>query len=90
MPTRRLSIRGRVQGVGFRDAMVREARRLGVTGWVRNRHDGSVEAAVNGSDAQIRAIVAWVHQGPPGAHVLHVDVASDEGEFPSFSRYPSA
>lgn len=90
MPTRRLSIRGRVQGVGYRDAMIVEARRLGVTGWVRNRLDGSVEAAVSGTDAQVEAIVSWSHRGPPAAHVLRVDIVDDEGEFPSFSRFPTA
>jgi len=90
MPTRRLSIRGRVQGVGFRDAMITQAIKLGVTGWVRNRHDGSVEAAVSGSDEQLSAIVEWTHRGPPAAHVFRVDVTPDEGEFRSFSRYPTA
>ncbi len=90
MPTRRLSIRGRVQGVGFRDTMIVEARRLGVTGWVRNRRDGSVEAAVSGTGEQLAAIVQWAHRGPPAAHVLHVEISDDEGEFPSFSRFPTA
>lgn len=90
MPTRRLSIRGRVQGVGFRDAMITQAIKLGVTGWVRNRHDGSVEAAVCGSEEQLSAIVEWAHRGPPAADVFRVDVKADEGEFRSFSRYPTA
>ncbi len=90
MPARRLSIRGRVQGVGFRDAMVAQARHLGITGWVRNRRDGSVEAAVSGTDAQLAAIIAWSQQGPPAARVLRVEVTEDEGEFPSFSRFPTA
>lgn len=90
MPTRRLSIRGRVQGVGYRDAMITQAVKLGVTGWVRNRHDGSVEAAVSGTEEQLSAIVEWAHRGPPSAHVFRVDVMSDEGEFRSFARYPTA
>ncbi|MEO8040436.1 MAG: acylphosphatase [Betaproteobacteria bacterium] len=90
MPTRRLSIRGRVQGVGFRESMITEARRLGVTGWVRNRLDGSVEAAVSGTEDQLEAILAWAHRGPPAGYVLRVNVAPDEGEFRSFSRYPTA
>ena len=89
MHTRRISIRGRVQGVGFRDAMITEAIKLGVTGWVRNRHDGSVEAAVSGTEEQLSAIVDWAHRGPPAAHVLRVDVTADEGEFRSFARYPT-
>ena len=90
VPTRRLVIRGRVQGVGFREAMVAEARRLGVTGWVRNRLDRSVEAAVSGSAQQLAAIIEWAGRGPPAAHVLRVDVADDEGEYPSFARFPTA
>ncbi|MCA3132309.1 MAG: acylphosphatase [Betaproteobacteria bacterium] len=90
VPARRLSIRGRVQGVGFRDAMVAQARHLGITGWVRNRRDGSVEAAVSGTEAQLAAIIAWSQQGPPAARVLRVEVAEEEGEFPSFSRFPTA
>lgn len=70
--------------------MVAEARRLGITGWVRNRRDGSVEAAVNGHEVQLAAILAWSHQGPPAARVLRVEVTEDEGEFPSFSRFPTA
>ena len=90
MPTRRLSIRGRVQGVGFRDSMIWEARRLGVTGWVRNRLDGSVEAAVSGTEEQLEAMLAWARRGPPAAHVLRVDINTDEGEYRSFSQYPTA
>ena len=90
MPTRRLSIRGRVQGVGFRGAMLREATRLGVTGWVRNRLDGTVEAAVSGTDEQVEAILAWSRRGPPAAQVLHLDVTPDESEFRSFWHYPTA
>lgn len=87
--TRRLTIRGKVQGVGFREGMIREAVALGVTGWVRNRHDGAVEAVVSGTEDQVRAILMWVHVGPPSAQVLDVDVAPDEGEFRTFSRYPT-
>jgi len=90
VPTRRLSIRGRVQGVGFRETMITEARRLGVTGWVRNRLDGSVEAAVSGTEQQLEAILAWAHRGPPAAHVLRVEATPDEGDFGGFSRYPTA
>ncbi len=88
--TRRLTIRGKVQGVGFRESMIREAGALGVTGWVRNRHDGSVEAVISGTEEQVRGILMWVHLGPPTAKVLDVDVALDEGEFRTFSRYPTA
>jgi acylphosphatase len=70
--------------------MIREARRLGVTGWVRNRLDGSVEAAVSGTEEQLEAMLAWARRGPPAAHVLRVDINTDEGEYRSFSQYPTA
>jgi len=87
--TQRLSIRGRVQGVGYRDAMRSEARRLGVTGWVRNRHDGSVEAVVQGPPEAVDALMNWVHRGPPLAMVLRVDVSPADGVFSQFDRAPT-
>jgi acylphosphatase len=63
------AIRGRVQGVGFRYAMTVEARRLGLTGWVRNRRDGSVEAFACGVPAALDALVEWTERGPPGARI---------------------
>jgi len=88
--TRRLSIRGRVQGVGYRDAMRIEARRLGVTGWVRNRHDGSVEAVVQGAPEAVEALMQWVHRGPPLAMVLRVETFPADGVFAQFDRAPTA
>ena len=75
--TRRLSIHGRVQGVGFRWALSAEATALGLTGWVRNRRDGSVEALVCGAPAAVAALTAWARRGPPGARVERV-VGNDE------------
>lgn len=72
-PAYRLRIRGLVQGVAFRWSMQREADRLGVVGWVRNRRDGSVEALVQGDDAVVRQLLDWSRRGPPGAHVTAVD-----------------
>jgi acylphosphatase len=69
MVARRLQISGRVQGVGFRYALQREAGRLGVRGWVRNRRDGSVEALVHGEPASVERLIEWARRGPPGAHV---------------------
>ncbi|MBL8289264.1 MAG: acylphosphatase [Rubrivivax sp.] len=71
---RRLLIEGGVQGVGFRWAMVGEAKRLGLRGWVRNRRDGSVEALVIGPAAAVDRLVAWAHRGPAAARVSRVDV----------------
>ncbi|MCX8085367.1 MAG: acylphosphatase [Rhodocyclaceae bacterium] len=86
MEVRHLVITGRVQGVAYRASMVREAKRLGVTGWVRNRSDGSVEAMVAGTPEQIAAILNWARRGPPAAHVDHVAVELGEGEFADFEQ----
>ncbi|MFL6715877.1 MAG: acylphosphatase [Burkholderiaceae bacterium] len=67
-----LQITGRVQGVGYRAAFERQATRLGLSGWVRNRHDGSVEAVVDGDAGALAQIEAWARQGPPGAGVRQV------------------
>jgi acylphosphatase len=79
-----------VQGVGFREAMRDQAGRLGVTGWVRNRRDGSVEAIVDGPPSAVEAIVTWARRGPPTAEVARVDVSPAEGRFSAFERRPTA
>jgi acylphosphatase len=81
--TRRLRITGRVQGVGYRQAMCHAAARLGVAGWVRNRADGSVEAFVHGDAQALEACIAWARRGPPAARVSGVEVSEDRGEDPS-------
>jgi acylphosphatase len=83
---RRVSVRGRVQGVFFRAATRQRARALGVDGWVRNRPDGSVEAVFEGAPEAVEAAVAFCRSGPPGARVLDVEVTREEpqGE-PGFS-----
>lgn len=88
--TRRLSIRGRVQGVGFRESMCREAARLGVNGWVRNRLDGSVEAMIQGSPDQVEALERWARHGPPTAQVFRVETDEGYGSFNRFDRWPTA
>lgn len=85
---RRLIITGLVQGVWFRGSMVAQAQALGVTGWVRNRRDGSVEAVVAGSAEQVAAIMNWARRGPPGARVDHVAVEMAQGEFADFTQAP--
>ena len=82
----RLIIEGRVQGVWFRDSTRRQARSLGVYGWVKNRHDGTVEALVEGAEVNVRKLVDWCHHGPSGARVTQVHQSQEEwtGEFGSF------
>ena len=70
----RLVISGRVQGVWYRGSMEREALRLGVAGWVKNRPDGTVEAVAEGGAAAVDDLVAWGRQGPPSARVDRVEV----------------
>ena len=88
--TMHLAIRGRVQGVGYRYAMVQEAARLGVSGWVRNRRDGSVEAVVHGSAAGVDAIRRWAERGPADAGVAGVTATTAEGSFERFELRPTA
>jgi DNA ligase D-like protein (predicted 3'-phosphoesterase) len=73
-------VAGRVQGVGFRDATVRRARGLGVLGWVRNGEDGSVHVHVEGTQAAVDALVAFLHDGPRGAVVDEVAVQAVKAE----------
>ena len=87
--TKRLSITGRVQGVGFRFYMERKARELGVTGWVRNRRDGAVEAVVQGSSGAVEAMIAWARRGPPSAIVAEVRVTDASGEYAGFEARPT-
>ena len=89
MEIRHLIITGSVQGVGYRYSMVREAQRLNVTGWVRNRGDGSVEATVAGTAEDVAAMIAWARRGPSGAQVAHVAVELGSGSFQGFDLQPS-
>ncbi|HLU20299.1 MAG TPA: acylphosphatase [Pusillimonas sp.] len=70
--TLEVRVTGRVQGVGFRAATVRQAHSLGVTGWVRNAPDGSVEVLVQGEPEQVDHMLSWLHKGPPAAKVTGV------------------
>ena len=78
----RAIVSGRVQGVSYRASTTSEARRLCVTGWVRNRADGSVELEADGPPEQIAALLAWCEHGPPAARVTDVAVE----ELPSTGR----
>ncbi|HKH14586.1 MAG TPA: acylphosphatase [Solirubrobacterales bacterium] len=80
MVRKRVTVRGRVQGVFFRDTTRRMAESRGVTGWIRNNPDGSVEAAFEGPDDAVDAMVLFAREGPRGATVEDVDVADEEPE----------
>jgi acylphosphatase len=69
-----LRIRGRVQGVYFRASIVYEAQNFGLTGWVRNCPDGSVEAIAEGGRDKVEELIAWCRRGPSGARVENVAV----------------
>jgi len=87
MTGRRIVISGRVQGVGYRDWMVREAQRLGLRGWVRNRPDGTVEALVAGEEDAIQALLAACRRGPLLARVGGIaEEAAEAPMEPGFRR----
>lgn len=81
-----LKITGRVQGVFYRDSAQSEARRLGLSGFVRNLKDGSVQAVAEGKPEDVEAFIAWCKKGPPAAQVDSVAVSEEPatGEFASF------
>lgn len=81
-----LIIEGRVQGVWFRDSTRREAISLGVSGWVRNLPDRSVEVLAEGPENQVEILVAWCGHGPPNAKVTRIHKTREEwkGEYNSF------
>lgn len=74
MIARRLTVRGRVQGVYYRAATVEAAGRCGVAGWVRNRADGSVEALIEGDADAVARLVEWCRRGPRAAKVTDVEI----------------
>lgn len=73
-----LTITGIVQGVGYRASFAARANALQLSGWVRNRRDGSVEALVAGESDALDEIIAWARRGPPSARVDHVAVSDAE------------
>lgn len=77
---RRVVVSGQVQGVFFRDSTRREANRLGVGGWVRNRRDGTVEAVLEGAPDAVAELVLWCREGPRGARVEDLEVSEAEPE----------
>ena len=83
----RVVVEGRVQGVFFRNHTKETASRLGVSGWVKNRRDGCVEAVFEGDREKVDQIIQWCHQGPSGARVRNVSVTwgNYTGEFENFN-----
>lgn len=81
-----LVVRGRVQGVFYRASAQREAKRLGVTGWVKNRADGGVEVVAEGEEDQVKDFLSWAQHGPATARVDKVETRwrSYTGEFADF------
>jgi acylphosphatase len=73
-------VHGHVQGVFFRDSCRRRAESLGLTGWVRNRDDATVEVHAEGSPEAVAALIEWCREGPRGAYVEHVDVSEQDPE----------
>ncbi|MCE3249412.1 MAG: acyP [Geminicoccaceae bacterium] len=86
----RLRIQGRVQGVWYRGWAVVQAQELGLSGWVRNRQDGSVEALVSGAETQLRAMIERCRRGPPAARVDAVlEEVADEPVRSGFRQLPT-
>lgn len=79
-------IKGRVQGVFFRQETKRTAEACNVTGWVKNLPDGTVEAVLEGNRDDVEKVVRWCHQGPPAATVTEVNISQFPytGEFDGF------
>ncbi|NIJ18610.1 acylphosphatase [Sphingomonas naasensis] len=88
MVTQRVLVSGRVQGVGYRDWVVRTAQRTGLTGWVRNVRDGRVEILVSGEDETVARLIEGCHEGTPLARVDHVEAfaAEDEKRHKGFTK----
>lgn len=84
--TRHLQIYGLVQGVFFRDSLRQQAEALEVSGWVRNRRDGSVEAMLQGNEGAVEALIAWCRIGNGRSRVERVEIENGQGEFTRFDR----
>ena len=84
---KRLLIAGKVQGVGYRMSFAQTASALGLGGWVRNLHDGSVEACVHGSDDLIATMVGWARRGPPAAQVTNVSIFDSDEQVPEHQQF---
>lgn len=89
--SRQLLIHGKVQGVAYRAHAQREASRLGLNGWVRNRASGEVEALIAGVPEAVEAFIDWARQGPPAARVARIEIAAaDAPEREGFTIAPDS
>ncbi len=87
---RLVRIAGRVQGVGYRDWLVEEARAHGLAGWVRNRRDGTVEALLAGDLPGVQAVLLACRRGPPAARVDSIEEKlAEDPDAPGFVRLPT-
>ena len=82
-------ISGRVQGVGYRHFITRTAHELSVTGWVRNRHDGSVEAMISGTAEAGHTMIERGRRGPLHASITELRVSEGHGSFERFDVLPT-
>ncbi len=90
LATKLLRLHGRVQGVYFRESMCQKAAEFGVTGWVRNRRDGSVEAMVQGDEEAIQRMLAWAQRGPKMAQITDMEVEEGSGCYVELERRDTA
>lgn len=89
MKSIRVRIEGRVQGVGYRAWVEGEARKRGLSGWVRNRRDGAVEAQLSGEDAAIEGMLGAMRHGPPLARIDRLTVGPATDAPPGFKVLPT-
>ena len=87
LESRLVRVYGRVQGIGYREACVGRAREMGVTGWVRNRMDGSVEVLLQGSPQQLADMCSWLRDGMTCARVDELEATPMQPPFPRFDRF---
>lgn len=81
-----LYIEGMVQGVGYRAAFAAQAQALGISGWVRNRADGAVEATVDGEEQTLDQLIQWARRGPPAARVIEISITEVSNAHSSVGR----
>ena len=87
--TKHIQLYGRVQGVFFRESMSRKARQLGLSGWVRNCSDGSLEALLQGDESAVAAAIEWAQHGPEFARVDKIEIGEGSGDYTDFQRLPT-